>query len=325
MTHFKSGVNTGSASRGPERQWQISEDFVGQRVDNYLIRELNKVPRSLIYRLLRKGAIKRNGKKIKPNDKLELGDTITVRGLIDGISPKDSNAQALSKRHINNLESSIVYEDKDCLVINKPAGVPVHGGTGQNGGLIEQLKIIRPHAKMLTLVHRLDKGTSGCLLVAKKRTAAKHFHEQMVAHEIQKEYDVLVAGVWPKHLKRLTMPLKKNTLKSGERMVCVDSQGQKALTFIEIYQQNTEFSWLKARLKTGRTHQIRVHCASSDYPVLGDDKYATDNSKSISKQNKINRMCLHSSRLGFNTLAGDWIWVESPLDSQMKLWFNLSA
>lgn len=266
----------------------IPEDAVGQRIDNFLITALKGVPRSRIYRGLRKGEFRVNGGRISADYRLCLNDQIRIPPIRVSESAQSDKAPS---RLLSLLESRILYEDEALLAINKPSGIPVHGGTNVSWGLIELLRELKPQPRPLELIHRLDRKTSGCLLIAKKRKALLEWHELLTKRQVNKRYLLLVEGCWDPQKKKVELPLKKNVLQSGERIVRVDSEGKSAITHFKILKIFTNATLLSAELVTGRTHQIRVHAAASGCPVAGDKKYG-DNKL------KINRLFLHCEHMG---------------------------
>ncbi|GAA0851892.1 23S rRNA pseudouridine(955/2504/2580) synthase RluC [Aliiglaciecola litoralis] len=272
----------------------IEPDHDGQRIDNFLRTLLKGVPKSLIYRILRKGEVRVNKKRVKPEYKLCGGDEIRV----PPIRVSESNAAPSTKLDkVANLESHIIYEDDVLLVVSKPSGMAVHGGSGLSFGVIEALRALRPQAKFLELVHRLDRDTSGCLLIAKKRSALKHLHEQLRNKTVDKRYHALVEGQWPKHRFKVKAPLRKNTLQSGERMVSVSLDGKESETRYRILQQFKECTLVEACPITGRTHQIRVHCLHAEHPIAGDTKYTPEAFNQHMQQYGLNRLFLHAYEL----------------------------
>ncbi len=295
---------------------QIDARHEGQRIDNFLITHLKGVPKSFIYRILRKGEVRVNKKRIKPEYRLNLGDNVRVPPVRVSESvgkPAAKPSETLQQQ----IKDRILYEDSDLLIINKPAGLAVHGGSGISLGLIEVLRAMRPQDSGLELVHRLDRDTSGCLILAKKRGALKALHELLRNNQVEKIYLALVKGYWPKHLRLVDAPLLKNELRSGERIVTVDAQGKEALTEFKISQRLSNATLLEVKLLTGRTHQIRVHTTHAGYPIAGDDKYGD---KDFNKQMRLKgckRLFLHASRVSF-TLNDTLITVTAELEDDLK-------
>lgn len=294
---------------------EVNTEREGQRIDNYLFSQYKKVPKGRIYRAIRKGEVRINKKRCKAETKLVAGDKVRIPPLHTVATSDASGSKALQEY----LLTQILYEDDSLLVINKPAGLPVHGGSGVNSGLIEALRAAREHSASYELVHRLDKGTSGCLLVAKKRSALRALHQQIQQHQIKKIYWCLSMGNWqPKHQK-VSQPLKKNTLASGERMVRIDREnGKPSSTTFNIIRHGEHASLIEARLHTGRTHQIRVHLQYLKHPIAGDDKYGNMVFNQKMKQLGLHRMFLHAHSLKF-TLPNQEknITVTAPLQDEL--------
>ncbi|OCG03958.1 23S rRNA pseudouridine(955/2504/2580) synthase RluC [Gilliamella sp. wkB112] len=275
----------------------ISEDNVTQRIDNFLITHLKGVPKSKIYRILRKGEVRVNKKRIKPEYKLEIGDEIRIPPIriAERSSPEISN----KLNRVAELENAIIYEDDVILAINKPSGIAVHGGSGLSFGVIEGLRALRPEAKFLELVHRIDRETSGILLIAKKRSALKSLHEQLRLKQMQKNYLALVRGNWPSECKVVQAPLLKNVLKSGERVVKVDKEGKPSETRFKVEERFNFATLIKASPVTGRTHQIRVHTQYVNHPIAFDDRYGDSQFDAMLINTKLNRLFLHASNVKF--------------------------
>jgi len=293
----------------------IDDDFAGQRLDNFLFNKLKNVPKTRIYKMLRKGEVRVNKKRIPPNYRLQANDQIRI-------PPHWYTSKVLSnapsKSSITSLETRILYEDDGMIVLNKPAKMAVHGGSGINFGVIETMRSARPEQKTLELVHRLDRDTSGCLLLAKKRSRLRILHELMRAGKINKRYLVLVKGKWVGGKKNVALSLIKNQLSSGERMVKVNNEGKEALTsFIprKIYQ---DASLLEATIHTGRTHQIRVHAAAIGFPVAGDEKYGDKTFNQLLKQYGLHRLFLHAESLSFMLPDGKKIAITAKLDDELE-------
>lgn len=295
---------------------EISDSNEGQRVDNFLVSKLKGVPKSLVYRILRKGEVRVNKKRVKPEYKLQIGDLVRV----PPVRVSESRAAAnISPQLLQSLESAILFEDKDLIVVNKPSGLAVHGGSGINLGLIECFRKMRPDCSFLELVHRLDRDTSGCILLAKKRSALKLMHESLRKSTITKIYHALVIGSWSERKKRVDAPLRKNELKSGERIVKVSADGKECLTEYKVLERFGKAATLvEARPITGRTHQIRVHCQFSGHPIAGDQKYGTDRDNEIMKNKGFNRLMLHAAELRFPLPSGGRKVVVAPLDISLQ-------
>ena len=301
----------------PIQYIDVDEEYAGQRLDNFLLARLKGVPKSVIYRVVRKGEVRVNKGRIKPEYKLQVGDQVRVPPLVVA-AEKDQVSTKLSL--VKNLESHILFEDNDLIVLNKPTGMAVHGGSGLQFGVIEALRALRPTAKFLELVHRLDRDTSGCLLIAKKRSVLTHIHEQLRLKTVEKKYWALVAGQWDARNKKVTEPLKKNTLQSGERVVRVDEkEGKPSETRFKILQRYVEGTLIEAFPVTGRTHQIRVHTACVGHPIACDDKYGDNEFTSQMNSLGLKRLYLHAKTLAFtHPNTGLVMKFEAPLDIELE-------
>jgi 23S rRNA pseudouridine955/2504/2580 synthase len=273
----------------------ITEEEAGQRIDNYLLRVCKGVPKSHIYRILRSGEVRVNKGRIDQLYRLESGDVVRIPPV--RVAEKSSAV-------VPGAEFTVLFEDAHLLIIDKPCGVAVHGGSGVSYGVIEQLRAARPDAKFLELVHRLDRETSGLLLLAKKRSALTNLHEQMRDGTTDKRYLTLVHGDWKNARQHIKLPLHKYTTPEGERRVCVQAGGMESHTVFSLLRKWEQFALLEAELKTGRTHQIRVHLASSGFPIAGDDKYgdfALNRAllKADDKRGALKRMFLHAHQISF--------------------------
>lgn len=274
---------------------QVEADRAGQRVDNFLIGQLNGVPRSLVYKMIRKGQVRVNSKRIKAEYKLVSGDEVRIPPVH---VPSTSDAPKLPSKVKACIEDNILFEDERLMVINKPAGMAVHGGSGLQWGLIEVLREIRPKTQRIELVHRLDRDTSGCILIAKRHSTLRQLHAMMRENTIQKSYQTIVKGRFPRHLTAME-PLLKRHSASGEWFVQVHEEGQTAKTIFKLLSYNQGYSLVEAKLVTGRTHQIRVHLKHHGFPVIGDDKYTRGEEKKDAKGKGWKRMFLHAEQLIF--------------------------
>lgn len=293
----------------------IGEDQAGQRMDNYLMTRLKGVPKSRIYRLLRKGEIRVNKKRTKPDYRLCPGDAVRVAPIRLAETPPVPVPGAALRTY---LERNVLLATDDYLVLDKPAGLAVHGGSGVELGLIEALRQARVDP-YLELVHRLDRGTSGCLLVARKRSALRSLQGQLRAGKVRKVYLALVAGRWPRGLDRIDAPLSKNRLPSGEPVVKADAEGKNAGTGFKPVAWYRHATLMEVHLETGRTHQIRVHCQLAGYPLAGDEKYGVEAVNTAMKKRGLNRIFLHAYQLGFTDPAsGERVTVESPLPAELR-------
>ncbi len=313
-----------SATRSPQVQGQvqaqvqlvtISDEEAGQRIDNFLLRVCKGVPKSHIYRVLRSGEVRVNKGRIDQTYRLVGGDIIRIPPI--RIAEKVASGAP-------GAEFKILLEDNSLLIIDKPAGVAVHGGSGVSYGVIEQLRAARPDAKFLELVHRLDRDTSGVLMLAKKRSALVNLHEQIRDGEPDKRYLVLVHGDWQNARQHVKLPLHKYSTADGERRVRVQADGMASHTIFNLVRRYGEFALLEAELKTGRTHQIRVHLASSGFAIAGDDKYgdfALNRSlqKADGERAALKRMFLHAHQLTFiHPETGVPVTLNAPLPPECK-------
>ncbi len=274
----------------------IESGYEGQRIDNFLFNYLKGVPKSLVYRILRRGEVRVNKGRIRANYRLRIGDQVRVPPVR---VPEKEAPGRVDSRQLGRIEEAIIFEDQRLLVLNKPSGIAVHGGSGLNFGVIEALRQLRPEERQLELVHRLDRETSGCLLIAKRRSALRTLHELMRSNGIDKRYCMLVKGQWGRDRIEVDVPLLKNTLQGGERMVMVDPRGKEAVTRFRVQQRIGDFMLVEARLMTGRTHQIRVHAAHLGTPILGDTKYGDAAANREIKSFGLRRLFLHAETLRF--------------------------
>ncbi|KES16965.1 MULTISPECIES: 23S rRNA pseudouridine(955/2504/2580) synthase RluC [Gilliamella] len=295
----------------------ISEENEAQRIDNFLITYLKGVPKSMIYRILRKGEVRVNKKRIKPEYKLAIGDEVRIPPI--RVSEKTVPEISTKLNKVADLEKAIIYEDDVILAINKPSGIAVHGGSGLSFGVIEGLRALRPEAKFLELVHRIDRETSGILLIAKKRSALKSLHEQLRLKQMQKNYLALVKGNWPSECKVVQAPLLKNVLKSGERVVKVNAEGKPSETRFKVEERFGFATLVKASPVTGRTHQIRVHTQYANHPIAFDDRYGDSQFDALLTDSKLNRLFLHAANVKFihpKTLQE--MQLHAPLDDVLQ-------
>ncbi len=304
-------ASSGKASDIPGvKHREIEAEFAGQRVDNYLLRELKGVPKSRIYRIVRKGEVRVNGKRVKPDTRLQTGDLLRIPPvrISEGTPSRNTYLE-------NSIDKTILYESKVMLIINKPAGVAVHGGSGISAGVIEALRQVRPDEPHLELVHRLDRGTSGCLMIARKRSYLKLLQSELHRKaQLKKYYLVVTHGHWPARQHYVNAPLQKNLLASGERISRVQEDGKASITQFEVLDRGAQLSLLRAFPVTGRTHQIRVHCRYVGHPVVGDEKYGFAEED---RKQGAQRLMLHASRLEIPAL-GDYpaVSVDAPPDDQ---------
>jgi 23S rRNA pseudouridine955/2504/2580 synthase len=306
-----------------EVKWlTVDEESAGQRLDNFLIRHLKGVPKTHVYRIIRSGEVRVNKGRASADTRIETGDVVRLPPV--RISEKVAEKAA---RPAPGREFPLLLEDDALMAIDKPAGVAVHGGSGVSFGVIEQLRQARPLAKLLELVHRLDRETSGILLVAKKRSALKHLQDQFRERETGKTYLALVQGSWPEKLKVIDSALHKFLLPDGERRVKVtsneDPDGMRSITLVKVAERLVDCTLLEVTIKTGRTHQIRVHLASQGHPIAGDDKYGDFEWNKVLQKQGLKRMFLHAWRLQFSHPAtGKRVELKSNLPSELQLYVN---
>ncbi|WP_391529429.1 23S rRNA pseudouridine(955/2504/2580) synthase RluC [Photorhabdus akhurstii] len=295
----------------------IDDDEAGQRVDNFLLARLKGVPKSMIYRIVRKGEVRVNKGRVKPEYKLSAGDVVRIPPV--RVAERQEVPVSAKLDKVAALGDCILYEDDHILVLNKPSGTAVHGGSGLSFGVIEGLRVLRPEAKFLELVHRLDRDTSGILLIAKKRSTLRALHEQLRLKQMQKDYLALVRGQWQSHCKVVQAPLLKNILQSGERIVKVNSEGKPSETRFKVEERFTNATLVKASPVTGRTHQIRVHTQYAGHPIAFDDRYGDKVFDSQLSDTGLNRLFLHASALKFtHPSTGETLRLEAPMDEQLR-------
>ena len=312
-----------ATSPAVEVKWlTVDEESAGQRLDNFLIRHLKGVPKTHVYRIIRSGEVRVNKGRASADTRIEMGDVVRLPPV--RISDKVAEKAA---RPAPGREFPLLLEDDALMAIDKPSGVAVHGGSGVSFGVIEQLRQARPLAKLLELVHRLDRETSGILLVAKKRSALKHLQDQFRERETGKTYLALVQGCWPEKLKVIDSALHKFLLPDGERRVKVtsneDPDGMRSITLVKVAERLVDCTLLEVTIKTGRTHQIRVHLASQGHPIAGDDKYGDFEWNKVLQKQGLKRMFLHAWRLQFSHPAtGKRVELKSNLPSELQLYVN---
>jgi len=299
---------TPKSTRTGVRKISIGEEFAGQRVDNFLLRELSGVPKSRVYRLLRRGEVRVNGGRIKAEYKLKPGDELRV----PPVTVNAPKAAPPANRAEDMLEH-ILYEDKRLLVINKPGGVAVHGGSGISHGVIELLRASRPDLKDLSLVHRLDRETSGCLVLAKRRSALRELHEKFREGLVEKNYLALAAGDWQLGDYLIDAPLLVHHRRSGERHVVVSEGGKPARTRISLSRTFGSFSLLQCRPLTGRTHQIRVHVQCLGHPLVVDERYGDTDANRQAGKLGLKRLFLHAQSISFPDSSGNELHFTAPL------------
>lgn len=298
------------------REVVIDAENDGQRIDNFLMTQLKGVPKTHIYRLMRKGEVRLNKGRVKPMSRLKAGDVVRIPPVRQS---EPNNAPVGNSRVLEQLKSRILYEDKDLLVVNKPSGLAVHGGSGLKYGLIEALRELFPHARRLELVHRLDRDTSGCLVIAKKTTVLRALHELLRGDGMEKTYVALCKGRFPAGETIVDAPLEKNVISSGERIVRVSTDGKSSKTIFNLQRHFSGASLVEAKLITGRTHQIRVHARHCNHPLAGDDKYGDDDFNKRMRSVGLKRLFLHAKSLRFkHPVSGEMLMVTAPLDDDLK-------
>ena len=294
------------------RKVNVSEDEAGQRIDNFLARYLKGVPKSHIYRILRRGEVRVNSGRIRAQYKVCAGDTVRIPPVRISES-KPGHVPGI------NLEQHVLFENPRLLVINKPSGIAVHGGSGLSYGIIEALRAERSTAPYLELGHRLDRETSGCLVIAKRRSFLRAFHEQLQQGQVKKLYLALVDGQWQGGKRTVDVPLRKNQLRGGERMVSVDPEGKTAISIFRPVSVYQDTSLVEVELKTGRTHQIRVHGQHIGHPLAGDEKYGDQQFNRRMRAIGLRRMLLHAHMIEFvDPYDDEVITVSSPLDENVR-------
>ncbi|MCX7673741.1 MAG: RluA family pseudouridine synthase [Thiobacillaceae bacterium] len=313
-------ADAGAAAAPPTPQgWAVrrvvvTEEAAGQRLDNFLSRQLKGVPKSRIYQMLRTGQVRVGGRRAQPDLRLQPGDEVRIPPVRTA-----APASAEPPRPGRSLLPHVVYRDDALLALDKPAGQAVHGGSGVSLGVIEQLRLELPQCRFLELVHRLDKDTSGLLLVALKRPALTGLHRMLREGGVRKTYLALAVGRWRGGEREVRLALRKYVTAEGERRVSVHAEGQTAQTLLRPLRHYPGFTLVEARIVTGRTHQIRVHLASLGHPIAGDDKYGDfDLNRQLRKQG-LRRMFLHAARLEFNhPLTGESLSLASPLPAELE-------
>ncbi|MDR3478787.1 MAG: 23S rRNA pseudouridine(955/2504/2580) synthase RluC [Gammaproteobacteria bacterium] len=300
----------------PVQYITIQADYADQRIDNFLVTFLKSMPKTRIYRLLRKGEIRVNKKRIQPSYRLQADDILRLPPMELDDKPAPT---VPGKRSVEMLTDRILYEDSGLFIINKPSGLPVHGGSMTSMGVVETLRAMYPTLPNLELVHRLDADTSGCLILAKKRSVLRELHGLMRAGEVNKVYLALTKGQWRPTELRVEAALRKNHLAGGERIVKVDQEGKPSLTVFEPVQSYPGAMLVEATLHTGRTHQIRVHARYRSHPIAGDEKYGDREFNKEMRQFGLKRLFLHAHRLEFTIPStGQKIKVKAPLDADLQ-------
>lgn len=293
----------------------IEPDFADQRIDNFLVTKLKGVPKTRIYRILRKGEVRVNKKRVEPSYRLQAGDLVRIPPVqLAERKEQEGPGRSLMKM----LSERILFEDKNLFIINKPSGIPVHGGSKVKIGIVEALRCMYPKLPHLELAHRLDADTSGCLILAKKRGVLKELHELLREGKMTKIYAALTKGHWKPSELRVDVPLQKNQLSGGERIVRVDSEGKSALTVFKTMQTFKHATLVDVMLYTGRTHQIRVHAQYRNHPIVGDEKYGDREFNKQMRQQGLKRLFLHAKLIEFVLPStGQTVKVTAPLDEDL--------
>ncbi|MGB5324507.1 MAG: RluA family pseudouridine synthase [Pseudomonadales bacterium] len=295
----------------------VDDEHEGQRIDNFLATRLKGLPRARLYRLLRKGEVRVNKRRVRPEYRVVAGDNVRIPPVH---LPAPGEIALAGAGLLAQLEQAIVFEDAQWLVVNKPAGIAVHGGSGESLGVVEALRQLPRLAgaqQPLELCHRLDKDTSGALVLAKKRTALKRFHAALREKQLEKNYLALVHGHWPASLQVLNAPLQKNVLRSGERMVRVDKAGKPSETRFEIRKRFDRYTLLGVQPVTGRTHQIRVHCQAAGHAIAGDPKYGDAESDRALRALGYRQLFLHAHSITLPEPEGLHS-IEAPLPTSWQ-------
>lgn len=296
------------------KQVVITSDNAGQRIDNFLMRYFGRIPKSRVYQMLRKGEVRINSGRIKQTYKLIEGDSVRIPPIF-----LDERGVTIPTRSLQQrISDAIIYEDEGLVVINKPAGIVVHSGSGQVHGVIEAFRSMGGDYEKLELVHRLDKDTSGCLMLAKNIPILRKLHEAMKNDDIAKSYCALLAGRMADKELTVNSPLTKNSVSSGERIVKIDENGKSAITIISRDQLFPSSTLVNIKLITGRTHQIRVHTASIEHPVIGDMKYGDRSINQEYKKRGLKRMFLHAKTLRFRSPVNQQeLIIDAPLETKL--------
>ena len=295
------------------RKVRIDDDRAGQRIDNFLRTQLPGVPKGRIYRLLRRGEVRVNGGRVRAEYKLQHGDEVRI----PPVRIDEGGAPPPAKRAEEMLDC-VIYEDKRLLVINKPAGVAVHGGSGISHGIVELLRHARPDLADLGLVHRIDRETSGCLVLAKRRSALRELHERFREGDVHKNYLALVAGDWQYGEQLIDVPLLVHNRKGGERHVVVSNKGKEAQTRVSLSRTYGIYSLLLCAPVTGRTHQIRVHLQHAGHPIVGDERYGDEAVNRQARKLGLQRLFLHAQSIAFADDSGNDLHFTAPLADDLE-------
>ena len=283
----------------PVSSYTVTSEYQGVRLDNCLIARLKGLPRTKIYSIIRKGEVRVNSSRSAPSLKLKIGDLIRIPPYRTSTIEKVFTSNSLKEKIIN----SIISAEKEFIIMNKPVGIACHGGSGISSGVIEIIRDVDPKYKDAQLAHRIDRDTSGCLVIALKKSFLRKLHQEIRNKQVDKYYDLVVFGSWPDELKSVNKPISKSKSKSGEREAIIDSGGKESLTEFHIIQSNNNYSLLKAKIITGRMHQIRAHTQFEGYPIVGDKKYGDEILNERARKKGLNRMLLHANSIKFKNLG----------------------
>ncbi len=298
------------------RHHEVLAEEAGQRIDNFLLRQLKGLPRSRVYRLLRRGEVRVDGGRARPTRRLCAGEVVRIPPVTQ---PRQAEAAAPSEGLAERLRGAVLYEDERLLVLDKPSGLAVHGGSSVGLGLIEAMRQLRPELRFLELAHRLDQETSGCLMLAKRRSTLRRLHEQLRQGRIEKRYTALLTGALEADRRRVEAPLERLGGAPRERQVRVSEQGRRACTTFEVSRRYRQACLVDARLGTGRTHQIRVHARHIGHPVAGDDRYGDRRANAELRRSGLRRLFLHAARLQlYHPDSGEAVAVEAPLSGDLQ-------
>ena len=283
----------------PVSSYIVTSEYQGVRLDNCLIARLKGLPRTKIYTIIRKGEVRVNSSRSAPSLKLKIGDLIRIPPYRTSTIEKVFTSNSLKEKIIN----SIISAEKEFIIMNKPVGIACHGGSGISSGVIEIIRDVDPKYKDAQLAHRIDRDTSGCLVIALKKSFLRKLHQEIRNKQVDKYYDLVVFGSWPEELKYVNKPISKSKSKTGEREAIIDSGGKESLTEFHIIQSNNNYSLLKAKIITGRMHQIRAHTQFEGYPIVGDKKYGDEILNERARKKGLNRMLLHANSIKFKNLG----------------------
>jgi len=295
---------------------EISNAQLNQRLDNFLFKQLDNVPRTRIYRIIRKGEVRVNKKRSKPDYKLQIGDQVRIPPVHLGQEKPQKSRPP--KQLLSRLEQAVLFENNDILILDKPAGLAVHAGSGVDYGVIDAMRMLYPQTE-IELVHRLDRDTSGCLLLTKNRQALLAMQALLQGNLLSKNYIAVVQGSWPRELTEISQPLKKFYLPNGERRVQVHAEGKSAISRVRLLRGGKRYSVIQVELVTGRTHQIRVHCQAQGHAIAGDDKYGDSEFNRSMRQRRIKRLMLHATslELPFSDYTSEVV-INAPLPAKFE-------